>query len=171
MSLDPQTPPSPYRDRRTWLISVRELADWKVKVYGISASGEDLPEAVLESALAHAADQIPGGIESTSREGMSCGFIVLHTGTEAAWLLVDLWFEDILHHFLFRAALEDPTRWTSPPNDTTAAGDTAAGGVMACAWELEVIQHERDAWVRHVLSRPEEPDFDAYLNDHLAIVV
>lgn len=144
-----------YRDRRTWLIAARELADWKVKVYGISASGDDLPENVVESALAHAASHIPGKAPRASLYG----FMVLHAGTEAVWLLVDLWFDDILHHFLFRAPLKEPNRWAPPPAD----------GTMACAWELEVVKHERDAWVRHVLSRPEEPDFGAYLGDHLEI--
>jgi hypothetical protein len=30
-----------------------------------------------------------------------------------------------------------------------------------------VIGHERDAWVRHVLARPDGPDLEAYLDDRL----
>jgi hypothetical protein len=30
-----------------------------------------------------------------------------------------------------------------------------------------VIGHERTAWVRNVLARPEGPDLDAYLGDRL----
>ncbi|WUF40610.1 hypothetical protein OHO28_41960 [Streptomyces europaeiscabiei] len=37
---------------------------------------------------------------------------------------------------------------------------------IGCVWELQPIQHERDAWVRHVLA-PEVPDLDAYVADSL----
>lgn len=38
---------------------------------------------------------------------------------------------------------------------------------IGCVWELPPIQHERDAWVRHLLA-PDTPDLDAYLVDSLA---
>jgi hypothetical protein len=36
---------------------------------------------------------------------------------------------------------------------------------IACVWELAVLDHERRAWVRHVLARPHGPDAGAYLRD------
>jgi hypothetical protein len=35
---------------------------------------------------------------------------------------------------------------------------------IGCVWELAVLEHERAAWVRHILS-PATPDLDGYLND------
>jgi hypothetical protein len=35
---------------------------------------------------------------------------------------------------------------------------------IGCVWELPPIQHERDAWVRHLLA-PDVADLDGYLTD------
>jgi hypothetical protein len=35
---------------------------------------------------------------------------------------------------------------------------------IGCVWELPPIQHERDAWVRHMLL-PVEPHLAGYLSD------
>ena len=37
---------------------------------------------------------------------------------------------------------------------------------IGCVWELPPLLHERDAWVRHMLT-PDAPDLDAYLADSL----
>ena len=39
---------------------------------------------------------------------------------------------------------------------------------MACVWELQVMCHERNAWVQHGMKSP-EPDFHAYMADVLNI--
>ena len=40
-------------------------------------------------------------------------------------------------------------------------------GSMACVWELPVINHERAAWVRHILQQATQPDWEAYRQDQL----
>ncbi len=144
----------PYRDRKTWLIGVREIRGWHMKVYGICAAGCVLGDTVVEAALAHAGQHV----NWPDRES-GFGFITLHVGEEAVWLLADLWVEDILRHFLYRAPLHFPDQFDNGPDD----------GTMACVWELAVFCHERDAWVKYVLSRPHNPGYHAYLSDSLAI--
>lgn len=82
----------------------------------------------------------------------------LHSGAEALWVIVAWWDLDILYHRLFRADL-----------GSSALSAVAPGGPTACVWELLAIDHERQAWVRHVLSRPETPDYDAYLASAIRI--
>ena len=36
---------------------------------------------------------------------------------------------------------------------------------IACVWDLSVIAHERDAWIRHMLAKPSGPDAEGYLAD------
>ena len=36
---------------------------------------------------------------------------------------------------------------------------------LVCIWELEIFAHERKAWIQHVLSKADSPDFDSYIND------
>lgn len=42
--------------------------------------------------------------------------------------------------------------------------------LVACTWELAVVQHERDAWVRHVQARGPGADVPAYRHDVLDAV-
>lgn len=38
-------------------------------------------------------------------------------------------------------------------------------GIATCVWEMAIWWHERNAWVKHVLSKNESPDIAAYLQD------
>ena len=42
-------------------------------------------------------------------------------------------------------------------------------GFNECVWELEATMHERDAWVKHVMSSPEDSRFEQYTRDALEI--
>ena len=149
-----QTKPAPYRDRQTWLIGVRQMCGWQLKVYGICADGRELTPGTIEAGLAYAEqhnhwpDREPG-----------YGFITFHFGEHAVWLLVDLWVDDIVRHFLYQAPLDRPQQFAAGPTD----------GTMACVWELAVFANERAAWIEHVLSNPENPDYGQYLNDSIEI--
>ena len=147
----------PYRDRRTWLIGVRVIRAWKLKIYAIVADGCAVEDDVVEAALAHAKSHVPwpDGLD------VNRGFLTIHVGEEAVWLLVDLWVADIMRHFLYHAPLQSVTDFRPGPAD----------GTTACVWELSVIQHERNAWVTHVLSTPESPDLLAWENDCLNLDV
>ena len=39
--------------------------------------------------------------------------------------------------------------------------------LMDCVWEMAILWHERNAWVKHVLMKNENPDFEGYLNEQL----
>ncbi len=144
----------PYQHRRTWPIGVHDIGNWQLKVYGICASGCELTTPTIEAAMEYARkhvrwpDRDPG-----------CGFLTLHVGEESVWLLVDLWVDDILRHFLYQAPLDQPDQFGPGPGD----------GTMACVWELAVLAGERTAWIEHVLSRPDDPDYPGYLADSLEI--
>ncbi|MCA9128057.1 MAG: hypothetical protein KDB22_13270 [Planctomycetales bacterium] len=146
--------PNTYRERRTWLQDVREVKGWTLKVYGICAAGSMIESATFESALIYVARNVSWPDHHTR-----FGFVTIHVGEEAVWLLVDIWVDEILRHFLYRASLSAPCEFGPGPGD----------GSMACVWEMAVLTHERNAWVSHVLSHPMEPDYEAYLNDSLKI--
>ena len=90
------------------------------------------------------------------------GFVVLHRGGNgAAYLNAYTWVWDNVLHMRGAAAAqaalgcpdEDPTHFM--PLDRPWIG---------CVWELPPIQHERDAWVRHMLM-PDVADLAGYLDD------
>ena len=80
------------------------------------------------------------------------GFVVMHAGEMGTWLLMDWWAHgDILCQRLSLA----PAGGAYEPMDDRP--------LTACVWELPILMHERDAYVRHMLTA--RPDADAYLAD------
>lgn len=142
MTAPPRYAPRPCRSLGTWRVG--EMA---LKAYHIGASDPTGPrrDAATEEArrITRAADD----------EGASSGlgFLILHEGEMGAWLLLDWWAHgDILCQ---RLSLDAGTGF-APVDDRPLA---------ACVWELPIIAHERDAWVRHMMDGT--PDAQAYLAD------
>jgi hypothetical protein len=97
----------PYRPRRTETLGVRERAGWRVKLIGITASGDMPGDEIIRAAFDATMGQLPQPV---------------------------------------------------PPD-----------GPTACVWELLAFEHERGAWVEHVLARPADPDLEGYLKAKLSI--
>lgn len=142
---------APYIPRRTRFIELFELVGWKVKLYGITLDpSTDTSRAV--SALKSVVEScLPQPAHTSARYGAA--FAIFHTARDANYFLVDWWTEEnVLQHRLYRAPLDEPH----------AHEDFAPSGAVACVWELRVIEYERDAWVKHVLSHGENPDLASY---------
>ena len=144
-------PVAPYVPRRTEHLGVVSVRRWNVKVVGVSVT-DDLPgQDAVDAALVVADACLPEG----PREPLQApvGFVLVHRGEEALWVIVGWWGLDIMYHRLFRADL-----------GSTALSRVGPDGPVGCVWELHVVDHERRAWVEHVMRRPVEPDYDAYLD-------
>ena len=86
------------------------------------------------------------------------GFIGAHQGRGADFVFLGWWAnENELFFHVYTANYNAPEEWLY----------LNTSGPLACAWDLAVVAHERDAWVRHVLMNPGGPDLGAYLADQL----
>jgi hypothetical protein len=151
-----ELPTDPYRPRRTQSLGVRELAGWTVKLIGITATG-DLPNEIEVDAAARSVQRhLPQPVRTPTRPGVA--FVIVHRGTEALWAILGWWELDILYHRLFRADLGSNALQPVPPD-----------GPTACVLELLAIDHERQSWVTHVLTRPADPDLAGYLASTLTV--
>jgi hypothetical protein len=141
----------PYRPRPIRPLTPIEDRGWRLKVYGISY-GRQTPRTELEAAARAAIVRLlPTPAVTPDRYGV--GFAGIHDGRGACFVFVDWWAaENELHH-----------RVLISPADTPAALEFAPEAPIACAWDLAVICHERQAWVESVLVDPAGPDLDAYL--------
>lgn len=149
-------PTIPYRPRLTRSMGTVQRAGWTVKIIGITA-GPELPDDLeLAAAIARAEEHLPQPPRTDERPGIA--FLIVHHGDEALWVIVAWWWLDILYQRLFRA---DP--------GSVALAPVPPDGPTACVWELLAIDHERQAWVTHVLARPDNPDFAGYLASTLDI--
>jgi hypothetical protein len=148
-----------YRPRVISFLKLHDAAGWRLKFYGIAASGgrprpelvtvaEALLPSVLPSPATYAGSDDP---HDPGRYGV--GFVILHDAEDYAYALFDWWAgESELHQRIYSAL---PSRLGAMrPHPTPAIG---------AVWELAVTDHERRAWVEHVLARPDGPDLDGYL--------
>lgn len=142
---------------RLTFIATSDVDGWKIKTYGISLV-ETRPRAELvRAARRRAAAALPGRPDQQGAFGV--GFLIVRDTPERCLASVDWWVRrDELHQRIFAAPADRPQALAP---QTSAA----IGGVC----ELEVTAHERQAWLRHVLTNPAGWDIDGYLADTLSV--
>jgi hypothetical protein len=156
-----KSPPAvAYRPRPVRSHGLRTMSGWTLKLYGIAASAEEPPQALMDAALARAADLLPSPPEtapgaSPARYGI--GFVTVHESGDWSYVLVCWWAE----------ANEIHQRLLSTPTSRPERLRDHATPAIGCVWELAVTDHERRSWLRHVMSNPAGPDIEAYLEDQL----
>ena len=141
---------SGYQPRPVRAVGILEVAGWRLKQYVMTVTPESVPDPRLLSATAAmAAAALPA---ATATHGV--GFLLAHQARPACFVLLDWWQDgyDLKQRY-----------YTSPldhPDELVELSSDAVG----CVWELEVLLHERAAWIDHVLNS-EGDDFQAYLQD------
>lgn len=148
----------PYRERRIQPLGVRPVGPLRMKVYRISSSGLPPSDALLSAAYQAVEERVRSSADRTNHHGV--GFVGIHEGTTGSFVFIDWWAdENELHHHVYTAELHQPStlKYATP------------SGLSACVWDLNLIAHERDAWVSHVLAKPRGPDLEGYLEDQLTM--
>ena len=145
---------SPYQKRPVRFLELIQDSDWKIKLYGIRYQGPgdpELPSAeVVEAVKAFAVPRFPQPATTNTRHG--AGFLIVHQGQDAIWILLDWWENEcMLMQRLFSAPLEQPERITPIQSE-----------LIACTWELGVHLFERKAWMETVLRAGESASLEAY---------
>lgn len=156
-----------YSPRQVRFERIERRAEWSLKVYRMSAGKiSDGPSAAavlhagVETALAHLLSPRRrahvGGIEWGEVPEHGVGFVQIHEGRDGVYTVLDVWFgEAMLRHAVWIASLAAPTEFQS----------AEATGLGVCVWELAVLEHERRAWLRHVLTPEGRGDIEGYLAD------
>jgi len=145
----------PYKTRTIEFKETAEIGDWLVKIYTISENEEfghgnfyDHVKAKLPIWLS-----MQNSFDSTNHK---IGILILHEGKEGIFSLINWWVdENMMNTHIF---LTDPLK---PDIFTKISGD----GLAPCVWELEVLYHEKGAWVSHILQPESGPNFQDYIND------
>lgn len=149
----------PYAARPVSSLGLWRCGGWRIKRYGIAYGRAAVRAELVDAAEAAAGRALPRPAVTPTRYGV--GFLGVHDGRGENFVYVDWWErENELHHHLFISPADDPGELRAATTDDA----------VACVWDLAVIGHEREAWVRHVLA-PAVPDLAAYLADTLDGVV
>lgn len=139
-----------FADRPTRFIGVDKLQGWQLKRYEITLDGAEITYEIRVAVDAVIDRHLAGAMIKPS-----VGFVILHAGKDAIWLLIDLWHNELIYHTLFRAELESPSVFAP----------VGSGGLAGCVWELRVIAHERNAYVRSSREANDLVWTETYLSD------
>ena len=145
-----------YQPRALSSLGVWEVGHLRLKVYGITVEGQNLTDSIVSKAHAFAQrDLLPLVTAEGDDDGL--GFVIIHPGELGVSVLLHWWIQgSVLCQHIER------TLWRS---DTPM--DTASRPVIACVWELGLIDAEQRIW-RDTMMVP-TPDADAYLNTQASI--
>lgn len=142
-----------YVDRPIAYYELIRVGEWQVKTYRIGDFAHKRSEEIFSQAL----DQLPlwlGKAENTGLPVYQIAFLIFHEGREGMWMLLNWWTGGEM--------LQTHVYFCGYPREARIQPASHEGGLI-CVWELEVVLHERKAWIKHALR--EAPDKDAYLAD------
>ncbi|WP_328322610.1 hypothetical protein OHA70_27830 [Kribbella sp. NBC_00382] len=135
-----------HRPRPVTQYGVEQIGTWPTKLYGLAVEGEPDP-VLLHAARMFAAVTLPP--DSHGR----AAFVIAHRARPANFVLIYWWSSEVdLSLAYFRSPLDRPTALA--PMQAFSTG---------CVWELALTEHERAAWVRHLLTG--DPDLEGYLSE------
>lgn len=144
-----------HKPRPLRFIAFEQLGGWRLKVYGIAATGGMPRSELVAATLSLASVALPQPAIADDRYGI--GFVIAHDAASISIGLIYWWqsFNE-LHQRVYTGP------WDSPRAMTPLA-HPAAG----CVWELGIIDFERRAWLEDVLANPAGPDVELYMSRQL----
>jgi hypothetical protein len=143
--------------------SVEHLGFWdvghiKLKIYGVVAAGKELTSSMIDDAKAFVVQDLPP-LVSAEGDDNGLGFVIIHLG--------DLGISVVAHWWIQGSVLCQHIRRTLWGADKPM--DTATRPVIACVWELGLINAEQQLWRDTMMTG--QPDAGSYLNARAAIAV
>lgn len=145
-----------YKDRKIEFIEVTTVNNWHVKVYTITNKESFNSVKALGIIVNNLKNWLP---TSSILPIHDCAFLVVHEGREGIWILINWWTDgEMLETKLYFIDYKDPTKITKSIYEPKR---------LICVWELEIVIHERKAWINHILKKASNPDFKNYLTDYL----
>ncbi len=144
-----------YKTRSTRFMGTISTNGWTIKVYGISIKNAPIPNELIE----HAKPNLTKWLEKSNDYPLptyKIATLIIHEGREGVFTLLNWWIdENMLQNHVYFSTYDKPEHFEY----------FSDRGIMCCVWELAVMWFERNAWIKHVLSKNSKPDFTAYLNE------
>lgn len=145
-----------YRPRRIEHLGIWKIDGLDLKIYAILAEGKELSEIMIDDAKLFVSHALPP-LVAAEGEDNGLGFVVIHPGELGISILGHWWIQgSVLCQHIRR------TLWGA-----RAPMDTATRPVIACVWELGLINAEQQIWRDTMMTA--QPSADSYLNTRAAI--
>lgn len=147
-----------YSPRKIEFRETKQIEDWHVKLYTITKN-EEYTSGTSQKALLEALPDLLQAAGQSSLPTYKTAFLIVHEAREGVLILLNWWTgENMVETQIFFSNYNTPNKIEASP---------FKGKALVCIWELEIFAHERKAWIEHVLSKPDAPDFQEYQKDVL----
>ena len=143
----------PYKDRKITFIKNEFIDDICIKVYTITNRAKFEANITFNKSI----ELLPKWVEKIKNSTIPThrnAFLMVHEAREGTLILL-CWFtgENMIETNIYYASFENP----SVINPSIYKEKQ-----LVCIWELEIVWFERKAWIKHILSKSENPDFINY---------
>ncbi len=138
----------PFAPRAIRFLGLSEAGKWRLKTYSIVHGGRALEERAFRAGLVLALRELPEPARNGGRPGL--GFVVFHQGQTGDYVVLCWW--DRENELPVRVFVRDQGAWR-PAMDSESI----------CVWDLEILWHERCAYVETLLGSAVTSPEDAYL--------
>ena len=143
-----------YAPRDIQFTGLVEIQQCIVKRYAICYSSNTMPTQeeweTAEKLYSRKRMEFQGSNEA------NYGYLILHKGMDCNYCVCCWWsHENMLRLIPYRAELHTPLQYTRVKD-----------GLDICAWDMLVHHYERNSFVHHILSFPEQPKIKQYVHDH-----
>jgi hypothetical protein len=147
-----------YRPRAVAQLGMWEVGYLKLKVYGVVVVGKELTSSMIDDAHSFVAQDLPPLVLAEGDDN-GLGFVIIHPGDLGISVLVHWWIQgSVLCQHIRR------TLWGAD-----GPMDTVTRPVIACVWELALINAEQQLWRETMMTG--RPDSSSYLNARATILV
>ena len=140
---------APYAPRHVRCLGIQDISGHTMKLYALQASGRTVSDALTAAAIDAVTTVLPGRVP----DGLPphrIGFVIIHAGEDANWLLVDQWVDGaIMCHRLLRASRDGA--------DAAHFKPVSDSDLCFCVWEGAIIDFERRAFIATMMRAAPDP--------------
>ncbi|MEO8512683.1 MAG: hypothetical protein ABI543_03925 [Ignavibacteria bacterium] len=142
-----------YESRPVKFTGLWEENGWKFKIYAITHKKNTIAdEKTLNIAKVFAKKCTSRFRELAPAYGL--GYIILHKGMNCNFIVVCFWVgENMIRTHSMISTIEKPNEYT----------EITETGMNVCVWDAEIHNFERNSWVENILSYPDNPNEDKYI--------
>lgn len=150
------TPYYPYHPRKISNHGVWEVGTLQLKVYGILAKGQEITDDLCNEARAFAEAELPNLVIAEGEDN-GLGFVIIHPGDKGTSILLQWWVQgSVLCQHIKRVV-----------RDSGEQLNMSCNPVIACVWELELINLEQRIWRNTMMMA--KSDAVVYLNTRTTV--
>jgi len=141
-----------YKKRRIQFNGIHTANGWHIKSYSIVYDTKSFSIELENESFKLLKTDLPKITESV----YGLGFMITHHGKDSNFVLLDWWCnENELQHQVYYSTKKSPEKLKKQDRSFP----------IACVWDLIIINHERNAWVKDIMTK--QSDKSNYLKNYI----